>query len=191
MLLTIVSKIWNSKARPVIVLLATLVFGVGIGRYGVQTKITTTTETAQTDQTTSTDNKEVTVISNIDQKKTDKRQTHTIITKKPDGTTVTEIFDLDTNTVFTDNRKDVTDNTQKTATDTSTKIQESSTTTTSNPQPKWHVGAMAGVDIKAALGGKVPMAYGGSVDYRVLGPVTVGGFGLTNGTVGLSVGLGF
>jgi len=59
--------------------------------------------------------------------------------------------------------------------------------------PRWRVSALAGVD---ALNLSIPPAisYGARVDYRLLGPVSVGGWGVKtqNGAlVGLSVGVDF
>lgn len=54
--------------------------------------------------------------------------------------------------------------------------------------PTLNISALVANDFSKGL--LIP-AYGVSVSKQVLGPITVGGFGLTNGTIGLSVGLNF
>lgn len=77
--------------------------------------------------------------------------------------------------------------TTTTVTDHSTKIESNSQTALVNKPLDWHVGALVGMDVHKGL---IPI-YGASLDRRILGPVTVGGFGLTNGTIGVSIGLSF
>lgn len=55
-------------------------------------------------------------------------------------------------------------------------------------QPRWNVSAMAGVDV---LHITRPLVYGVSVDYRLIGPVTVGVWGLSSGMGGVRAGLQF
>lgn len=52
---------------------------------------------------------------------------------------------------------------------------------------KWTVSGLVGIQ---PLNAKTP-AYGAGVDYRVLGPIEVGAWGLSDGTVGLRLGLSF
>lgn len=77
--------------------------------------------------------------------------------------------------------------TTTTVTDHSTKIDQNIQTAVVSKQLDWHVGAQVGMDVHKGL---IPI-YGVSLDRRIIGPVTVGGFGLTNGTIGVSVGLSF
>lgn len=51
----------------------------------------------------------------------------------------------------------------------------------STPAPDWRIAGLVGYD-----GGVV---YGASVDRRILGPITVGAWGLSSGSVGASVGI--
>lgn len=59
----------------------------------------------------------------------------------------------------------------------------------SSPTKRLNVSALAGVDL-SNLRAVVPV-YGVSVTKQVLGPVTVGAFGLTNGVIGVSLGMEF
>jgi hypothetical protein len=45
--------------------------------------------------------------------------------------------------------------------------------------------------IQPSIGKPPPSNIGLSIDYRILGPVTLGAFGFTNGPVGLSIGIAF
>lgn len=98
------------------------------------------------------------------------KDTHTkktvVIIKEPDGKeTTTTVVERDT----------------KTKTDTNT-----SNTTTQVKRNTLSVAALAGIEVNDKQ-----MVYGASVSKEVLGPVTVGAWGLTNGTVGVSLGINF
>lgn len=58
---------------------------------------------------------------------------------------------------------------------------------TSAPKPNLNVSALAGVDVTS----KFAPVYGVHVTKQVLGPVTVGAYGLTTGIVGVSLGVTF
>ena len=51
------------------------------------------------------------------------------------------------------------------------------------------LGAIASAPVLSGLHPTV--TYGGVVTYRILGPITVGGMGLANGTVGAILGISF
>ena len=74
-----------------------------------------------------------------------------------------------------------------TVTDHSTKVEQDIKSALVAKQLNWHAGAQIGIDVHKGL---IPI-YGVSLDRRIFGPVTVGGFGLTNGTIGISIGLSF
>lgn len=87
-------------------------------------------------------------------------------------------------------QKDGTEVTERTTEDKSTEsskkekeTKEESTVT--NKKPDWRVNALG-----ALVPGLVP-SYGVQVERRVLGPIHVGAFGLTNSTFGISVGIEF
>jgi hypothetical protein len=117
----------------------------------------------ETSQTTNTDTE-----SNKDTHK----ETTTITEKQPDGATTTTT-------------KIVEDTVTKKDTETKT---DSHTEQTVTP-PKLNtlnLSVLAGIDLSR----QTPV-YGASVNKQLLGPITIGLFGLTNGTIGASVGLNF
>lgn len=92
------------------------------------------------------------------------RQDHTIVVRKPDGTV--EVH------------RDIVTGVHQDA------LQSKETT---RDMPRWQLGIMAGVK---PFKTETP-AYGASLDYRLLGPVNAGIWGLTNGMVGARVSLAF
>lgn len=93
----------------------------------------------------------------------------TTITVKPDGTKTTTITDKTETTTKTD-VSDI---------KTSSKLVE-------NKHSDLNISVLAGVDIT-----NPKIIYGASVTKGIIGPVSIGIWGLTNGTVGASVGLNF
>ena len=82
--------------------------------------------------------------------------------------------------------------TETITTDTSTQVQtavqsSSKTATVTAPPPSINISALVGTSIHS-FGTPV---YGLSAQKELLGPVIIGAFGLTNGTVGVSIGLNF
>lgn len=67
---------------------------------------------------------------------------------------------------------------------------EKSSRTESAPAPRKNLNVSALVTNDFSDGEFKPV-YGVSVSKEVLGPITIGAFGLTNGTIGLSVGVNF
>ena len=101
------------------------------------------------------------------------KEDHTIIVtvKKPDGSVITTTHnDIDTHVV--DDKK----------TDTAT------TKTVEYSVPKVTISALAASRL---LVGAPSMAYGGQIQYRFLGPLQAGVMGLSDGTIGVSLGLTF
>lgn len=100
--------------------------------------------------------------------------THTVttITKKPDGSTVTQI---DKKTEAKSEEKDDT-------------IQHLDQTVTPPKQSKINISVLGANDFSKGL---LAPTYGLSVSKEILGPITVGAFGLNHGVVGLSIGLDF
>jgi len=93
---------------------------------------------------------------------------HTVVVTKPDGTKTTT---TDDNSVINDNS--------------STK--DSSSTITTYSKPQWKVGALAGLSVNSL---SKPI-YGAQVEKRLLGPISIGAFGLSNSTGGVSLSLEF
>ena len=96
--------------------------------------------------------------------------TETVITKQKDGSEVTTI------------RQDTSVNLIKSETDKSKTY-----TVVKSKDSIFNVSALMSIDIKEKI---VPL-YGLSVSKEILGPITVGVFGLTNGTLGVSIGMNF
>lgn len=152
----------NSKSI-IIAGVVLLVLGYGIGRFTTPDKIVT-----QTKIVTVTDEKSVT------DKKVDSTTKITEV-KNKDGTvtTVTEI----------DSHSDT--NRQK---EKDTSIVDEETKTVENNKSSLNVSVMAGLDVTNPAGGYI---IGGQITKRMLGPITLGVWGLSNKTGGLSVGLQF
>lgn len=157
-----------TKYKVMIVLAYTLV-AVAVGRYTVPEKVKIETKIVEVEKKTDKD------VEN----KTDKKHKQTIIVKnvKPDGASTT------TTTITYDDNKEskkndtVTDN-KSVTTDTSKEVVRGDSKVT--------ISALAGASISTGL-----PAYGLSVTKPILGPLTVGLWGLNNGTCGGSVGITF
>ncbi len=102
---------------------------------------------------------------------------------KPDGTRIErEIEKTETDTKITDARE-----TAKEATHAGTKDREHVVT---SPRPDWRVGAMVGTALTLDPIFLKPV-YGGFVERRIAGPFSVGIWGLSTGTTGVSLVLEF
>lgn len=107
-------------------------------------------------------------------------------------TDTTKQTDTDTHktTVITKDSsgKEVTTITEDTTTDTKRTTDTKTDSAVTPPKTSIiNVSALAGLDTSR---GFVP-TYGVSVNREILGPLTIGAFGLTNGTIGLSLGVNF
>lgn len=121
----------------------------------------------------SVDTKSKEVVKTDTQKDTtqDKKK-KTTIEKTPDGK---EITTIEEETVT--NTKQTTD-----------KTDQSSTSVIANARKTLNVSGLASLDLSSR---SVMPVYGASISKEILGPVTVGVFGLTNGVIGVSIGLDF
>lgn len=101
-------------------------------------------------------------------KKTTKKQKKKKVTEKPDGTKITE-----------ETVTESTGETETVKTETKEKIETKG--------PKTSVQVLAGFDLQ-----KTPTpVYGVAAQRELIGPISVGAFGLTNGTVGVTLGVSF
>lgn len=153
-----------STKQTILGLVLSLLVGLAIGRYTLPAKIVETTKVVEVEKK--------------DTKSQQQDNSTTTITqeKHPDGsvTTVTKIqknVDTKTDTKLSDN-----------------KDSESSKETTYNTR-NWGLNVIASTHPLSSLHPTV--TYGGSVTYRLLGPITVGAMFLTDGTVGASLGISF
>ena len=126
-------------------------------------------------------------------------QSPTIKTIETDQSKINLNQDKDTHTITTKTTIKTPDGTVKTveATDTTiaAKVTEVATTNTTLEQtitpPKTNtlnVSALIGNDFSVGL---LKPIYGASVTKQILGPVTAGAYGMSNGLVGISIGLNF
>lgn len=116
------------------------------------------------------------------QRVTDIKWKRVIVSTPDGGTTVTETEDTHIDERTNENTK------------TNTDAKEATATKTQTLRPTWQISALVGTDVTSvanALNGSGPLrpTAGIHVSRRVLGPVTVGAFGLSSGTFGVSAGL--
>ncbi len=100
-------------------------------------------------------------------------------------TTKTQVVDRTVVVTHTVVAKDGTKTIDSTITD-DKKQNETIVDKKASPAPKWSVSALYGTSITH----KVEL-YGTSVTYQILGPIEVGAWGLTNGSVGVQIGVRF
>ena len=101
--------------------------------------------------------------------------TKTVTIKQPDGATETTVTqDTSTN----DDTQDIT----------STETQVSKTSETNNKTSQLNISALAAVKGNNLIAAPI---YGASLSKQLLGPVTIGVFGLTDSTIGVSLGINF
>ena len=99
--------------------------------------------------------------------------TVTTVVEQPNGTKTTTTKTTENDTI---------DQTQNQDT-----VSEITQTVTAPKKNTLNISALAGLDLSNSM----KPVYGASVNKNFLGPVTMGVFGLTNGTVGVSLGLSF
>lgn len=145
---------------------ALLAAAFAFGRWSAPTKIKTETKIVEVEKKTEETKK--------DENKNKKTTTHTKVS--PDGTRETTTTTVETDRKSTDRSR--TDD--KSTTQVITKEVEKSKSYVT-------ISALAGMSFKDLT---TPF-YGGSLSKPVLGPITLGVWGLTNGTGGVSIGLTF
>lgn len=106
--------------------------------------------------------------------------TQTQDTKVEQDTVIVEKTDKDGNKVKT--------TTIKTNTQTQTKREDKTVEVKENKKQQYHISAMAGVDVTNLTS---PIVFGIHVQKQFIGPISIGLFGFTNKTAGLSLGLQF
>jgi len=165
-----------AKAAVVAVLL--LAAGVMVGRYSSPTKVVTKVETKIVE-------KEVIKTKETNTRETNKNREYVVIeTILPDGTKKIERRYI--------NRDEIREEGTRTNTATSTSSTESrSSTVTESGKADWNISALATMSHKEDDLMKGNFSYGVHIQRRVLGPFSVGVFGITNQTYGLSVGGSF
>jgi lipopolysaccharide export LptBFGC system permease protein LptF len=150
-----------------IVLVTVIAASFCVGRYSTPSKVVTKTQTV----TNSTEDKVTNVADNKDE---------TIEkTIEKDGTIKEEIHITDKSNSVTTDQKNSTTTTQ-------------STTTTTNINSDWNISALATPSrLDDTLINTGSMAYGVHIQRKIIGPFSVGVFGLSNKVYGLSIGGSF
>jgi hypothetical protein len=143
---------------------AALLLSFAVGRWAAPTKVVTETKTVEVEKKTDT----------VDRNKDTHKTTVTTTTERPDGTKETKT------TVVEDTKS----NTKKTDTDTNT-ITEDKIKTVERARDKVTLSVLGGI----SFGQAQTITYGGEISKPLLGPIRMGVFGLTSGTVGVSLGL--
>jgi hypothetical protein len=156
-----------SVKTTVLSAVALLAVGAAIGRFGTPAKVVTKT-------VTQTVYKEAEVKNTEDQKNTVTTITQTT---KPDGTKIQTTVIADKDDIKTVDSTKINSTTDTT-----------STTTTTYSKNNWNISALAEVS-PPSLTNLGPISYGVEVDRRIIGPISVGAFGFTNRSVGLSLGI--
>jgi hypothetical protein len=159
--------------------------GYALGRYVAPNKVVTH-EVTRVETVTKVDTQAQERVKELTaQLDTLQRHTHTEKTVKPDGTKTTVTDTTVDRSV--DTHKDTTaDAEQKQTSQTSTVREVTKTVEVSRARPDWRVGALVGFDINSKA-----FSYGATVERRILGPLSVGAWGLSNGVGGISLTLEF
>lgn len=160
----------NQKTKIIAVSVA-LLASFAAGRYATPDKVVTITKTVETDKKSD--------VTKTDINKKTRKKIVIVETKKPDGTdqkttTITDATD-------TNNKSD------SVKSDISKKDDETSKTVTKGD--KVTISMLAGAQFNVTNGS--PLLYGGSITKPVLGPITLGIWGLSNASGGFSLGLTF
>lgn len=172
-----------SNQHKYIIAAAALLLAFAAGRFLTPTKVQTVEQIREVEvEVIKEVIKEVEAKTSTTQKNT---QTKTVITEYPDGKKVTEIYELNQDTIVIEVEKKVEIAKES---ESVKQTEEYKMTTKTFSTKDWSVGAMAGVsgfDINSK-----PF-YGVQVDRRILGPVHVGGFVTDSKKVGLTVRVSF
>lgn len=161
-----------SVKYKIIIALVAVLTAFAFGRYSAPEKVKIETRTIEVEKKTTDTNK------TVDRNK--RLKTVTVIEERPDGTKVTTT----TTTVDTDTKSN---------TDTATKDDIAKNTETTKETTR----GGNRVTISALAGAKVSFSdpwtpvYGGMVNKELLGPITIGAFGLSDGVGGVALGLTF
>jgi len=185
-------EILKKNRSMIIAVVLSLIIGVGFGRYATPEKVVIKTKNIEVERIVTVEKK---VFIKQEIKKTAKKK-HVITKKitKPDGTIVEEKIESEEDVTFADS-------TEKEATDLSnvkekTTIKEVEKTTKYNTK-KVQVSVLVGTSALTQskdpfdFTGKYQLTYGVHATYQFLGPVSVGGYGISSGEFGVSVGFTF
>ena len=175
------------------------------GRYSTPTKVVTQTQIQYQDKIvyqdrivdhTVTVEKKVYIHDSHIHKHTSTTTTDTINKDGSETKVTVRNTDVDNQSTTKTNTNNVTENThtdEKKVTE-DKKLDETQKTTTTYANNNWRIAAVAGFDVtKLSLSKTLgqQLVFGGEVDRKIVGPLYAGAVGLSNGTVGLTLSLGF
>lgn len=158
--------------------LGLLLLGAAFGRFTTPEKVRVETKTV----TVEVEKKQEQQKTNTDTDRDRHRETTTTEITKPDGTR--EVVTHTTDDTKTDRHTDQVKNT-----DTESTKNESASTMKEVTRGSSPVTVSALLGVKLSLSS--PVVYGAAVSRPILGPVTVGAFGMSDATLGVSLGLTF
>jgi len=142
-----------------------------LGRYTAPVKIKTETKVVEVEKKTESKQKDIS--------KDTHKTTTTIIERSPDGATK-ETTIVDEKTDYDKKTKSDTLDSKTNLSDTKKEVEKERGHTT--------IFAMSGIDVKNPSNG---LSYGLGVNRSILGPITIGVWGMSNGIAGCSIGLEF
>lgn len=153
------------------------VFGLSIGRYATPPDKVTKIEKVEIEKIVYIKEQE-----KVEQKKKFK---HTIEKTLPDGTIIKDTIETDEQNLFVKEKE------QSQEEKASSSKEEKEVGVTS--KGRWLINGMVGADVSSGIDGQIKeiLVYGIQVDYRILGPIHIGAWGVTSKEAGLSVGLEF
>ena len=166
------------KTSKTVVLVLALGAAFAAGRFLAPDKVITQTEVVEVEKEVI---REVVKESETESVQLE-RQTHTIITERPDGTKITEIFEVNKDTIVIDRRSE-----QGFEVDTETESEISDIRIVERSRPQWKVGTMA---VTSSFE-EFSVDYGLTVERRMFGPIFMGVTGVQNQGVGLTLSIEF
>ena len=176
----------NDSIKRILILIVAFVIGGLVGYYSMPEKVNIKTETIE--KVVEKIVEKIVEVKVTDSNTNTKKNTVIIEEKKPDGTiiTKTEIKDVIEEKNHTEEKKEE----SKSIIKESEKIAKSETI--KENFSKWKVNLMYGAVKEGSLSPfNDPRQVGVGLEYRILGPVFVGGYGFLNKNAGLSLGLNF
>lgn len=159
--------------------------GYAAGRFSAPDRVVTVThETVRTVEDTSAREQVKRLTAEIESVKRDTHREEVLITRK-DGTTERHV--TTDRHVESERTQTAQTETQREETKRVDTVRESTHSVEIERQrPTWRLGPMVAIDLRTGA-----LAYGGQVERRILGPLSLGVFGLSNGTAGAVLTLEF
>jgi hypothetical protein len=157
--------------------------GYSLGRYAAPARVVEKVRTVEVEKVVT---KEVVKVERVEAKaRTVFVHEHKTI--KPDGTTVVDRTEREHENTKTETAAAVV--TEKTEARESTKLKD--VEVRSRSPPDWHLSFLAGLRAGSVLQGQLSPVYGAHVQRRLIGPFSVGAWGLSTGAAGVSLSLEF